>query len=91
VKAAVRKIAASCSEVAARTSAWTSSGLKTSIAPGEASRGFSTFAAGLTGSRYTRQARAITPWKITMTLRFVASDNGRSAPSRRASAPPRVR
>jgi hypothetical protein len=31
-------------------SAWTSSALKKSIAPGAARRGFSTFATGLTGS-----------------------------------------
>ena len=47
VNAAVRKIAASCSDSAARTSAQTSSGEKTSIAVDARNRGFSTSAIGL--------------------------------------------
>ena len=49
VKAAVRKIAASCSDAAARTSAQTSSGLSTSISPPRGWLGFSTSATGLIG------------------------------------------
>ena len=49
VKAAVRKIAASCSESAARTSAMISSGEKTLISVREAVRGFSTSATGFVG------------------------------------------
>ena len=62
VKAAVRKIAPSCSDTAARTSAQISSGAKTSIAVQERCRGFSTSAIGLRGRLYARSARTNTPF-----------------------------
>ncbi len=50
VNAAVRKVAESCSDAAARTSAQTSSGENTSISPLRRSGNFSTSAAALLGS-----------------------------------------
>ena len=48
-----------------------SSGEKTSIAVDLRWRGFSTSAIGLTGSRWTRRARAMTPFSTVSSLTLV--------------------
>lgn len=80
MKAAVRTSAASCSSAAARTSAITSSGEKTSIAAHAAGRGFSSPATAFAGRRQIRHARAITPCRIVMILDFWRLDIARSPP-----------
>jgi hypothetical protein len=65
VNAAVRKIAASCSDAAAPTSAQTSSVLKTSMSPLLRTRWRSTPLTGFTGSPQTFTARRNTPCRST--------------------------
>ncbi len=88
VNAAVRKMAPSCAEAAARTSASTSSGENTSRSPLTRSGWRSTAATGLTGNPHTFIARPKTPCISTMTLFFVRLETASVA--RHASISPAV-